>query len=84
MSQIAEDLKALMLVPGVAGHEERIRAAIRERLPLQSWTDRLGNLCATVPGEGPPVMLFTHMDQLGLIVRKVDEDGLIRRRKGRQ
>lgn len=78
MSRIAEDLKALMLVPGVAGHEERIRAEIRARLPLQTWTDTLGNLCATVPGEGPAVMLFTHMDQLGLIVRKVEEDGLIR------
>lgn len=78
MSRIAEDLKALMLVPGVAGHEARIRAAIRERLELQTWTDTLGNLCATLPGEGPPVMLFTHMDQLGLIVRKVEEDGLIR------
>jgi putative aminopeptidase FrvX len=78
MSRIADDLKTLMTVPGVAGHEARIRAAIRERLDLQTWTDTLGNLVATVPGDGPPVMLFTHMDQLGLIVRKVEADGLIR------
>jgi putative aminopeptidase FrvX len=78
MSRIGEDLKTLMRVPGVAGHEARIRAAIRERLDLQTWTDTLGNLCATLPGEGPAVMLFTHMDQLGLIVRKVEADGLIR------
>jgi putative aminopeptidase FrvX len=78
MSRIAEDLKALMLVPGVSGHEERIQAAIRERLALQTWTDTLGNLCATMPGDGPAVMLFTHMDQLGLIVRKVEDYGLIR------
>jgi putative aminopeptidase FrvX len=78
MSRIAEDLKAMMMVPGVAGHEGRIRAAIRTRLALETATDALGNLCATVPGEGPAVMLFTHMDQLGLIVRKVEADGLIR------
>jgi putative aminopeptidase len=78
MSRIGEDLKALMLVPGVAGHEERIRAAIRDMLPVGTRTDALGNLIASLPGEGPPVMLFTHMDQLGLIVRKVEENGLIR------
>ncbi|MDG4649552.1 M20/M25/M40 family metallo-hydrolase [Roseibacterium sp. SDUM158017] len=78
MSRIADDLKALMLVPGVAGHEERVRAALRELLPVEARTDALGNLIASIPGEGPPVMLFTHMDQLGLIVRKVETDGLIR------
>jgi len=78
VSRIAEDLKALMLTPGVSGHEDRVRAAIRDRLPLPSWTDALGNLCATAPGEGPAVMLFTHMDQLGLIVRKVEADGVLR------
>lgn len=78
MNKIAEDLKALMLVPGVSGHEARIRAAIRERLSRPTSTDALGNLCATFPGEGPAVMLFTHMDQLGLIVRKLEENGLVR------
>jgi putative aminopeptidase FrvX len=43
-------------------------------------TDRMGNVIATVEGDAkaPSLMLFTHMDQLGFIVRKVREDGLIR------
>jgi putative aminopeptidase FrvX len=43
-------------------------------------TDRLGNLIATIPGaeDAPDVMLFAHMDQLGLIVRKIEANGLIR------
>ena len=43
-------------------------------------TDRLGNLIATLEGDAgaPSVMLFTHMDQLGFVVRKIEADGFIR------
>ena len=43
-------------------------------------SDRLGNLICTIPGDPalPSVMIFTHMDQLGFIVRKVEDSGLIR------
>jgi putative aminopeptidase FrvX len=75
---IVEDLKALMMIPGLSGHEGRVAAAIAARMPIACRTDTMGNLIATFPGTGPSVMLFTHMDQLGLIVRKIDEDGLIR------
>lgn len=81
------DLPALirdyMLIPGLSGHEDRIRARIAadlDRLGLAHRTDRLGNLVATVEGDpaAPPVMVFTHMDQLGFVVRKVEASGLIR------
>lgn len=77
---IADDLRDLMLVPGLSGHEGRVRAAIRERLPVESATDRMGNLVATLPGDDalPSVMLFTHMDQLGFVVRAVTDDGFLR------
>ncbi len=75
---IADDLKALMRIPGLSGHEGRVAAAIEARMPVACRTDTMGNLIATFPGQGPSVMLFTHMDQLGLIVRKIDADGLIR------
>ena len=46
----------------------------------QTRTDRLGNLIATLDGDAgaPSVMLFTHMDQLGFVVRKIEADGFIR------
>ena len=75
---IAADLKELMLIPGLSGHEDRVREAIAAKMPMACRTDRMGNLIATVEGQGPSVMLFTHMDQLGFIVRKIDDDGLIR------
>lgn len=73
----------LMLIPGLSGYEGRVRQAIAQKLTalgIRSHTDRLGNLIATLEGEprAPAVMLFAHMDQLGLIVRKIEANGLIR------
>ncbi|MFT7058379.1 MAG: putative aminopeptidase FrvX [Pseudorhodobacter sp.] len=79
--RIKRDLMQLMQVPGLSGHEDRVRRALRNRLGemgIESTSDRLGNLVAHFPGHGPSVMLFTHMDQLGFIVRRIEADGLIR------
>ena len=77
------DLKTLMAIPGLSGHEERVAAWLRGQLNalgLPNRTDRLGNLIATIAGDPakPSVMIFTHMDQLGFFVRKIEADGLIR------
>ena len=73
----------LMLIPGLSGYEGRVRkrlAAELTALGLKTSTDRLGNLIATIDGDAkaPSVMLFAHMDQLGLVVRKIEANGLIR------
>jgi putative aminopeptidase len=73
----------LMLIPGLSGHEGRVRkrlAAEMAGLGLATTTDRLGNLIATAEGDPnrPSVMLFAHMDQLGFVVRKIDAGGFIR------
>ncbi|WP_299686503.1 M20/M25/M40 family metallo-hydrolase [uncultured Tateyamaria sp.] len=80
-ARLKTDLIDLMVVPGLSGHEDRVRRAIRTRLDdmeINSTTDRLGNLTAHFPGTGPSVMLFTHMDQLGFVVRRIEADGLLR------
>ncbi|WP_299045788.1 M42 family metallopeptidase [uncultured Tateyamaria sp.] len=74
-------LERLLAVPGLSGHEDRIRrviAAELEDIGCTHETDRLGNLWTTFRGDGPSVMLFTHMDQLGFVVRKIDADGFLR------
>jgi len=80
---IRATLTELMLIPGLSGHEERVAKAIAahlDRMGLPHRSDRLGNLMTTLPGDPalPSVMVFTHMDQLGFIVRKVEANGLIR------
>ena len=81
--RIRQDLSDLMLIPGLSGHEDRVRRHIAGLLAAEgigTRTDRLGNLIASFEGEptAPSVMVFTHMDQLGFFVRKIEEDGLIR------
>jgi putative aminopeptidase FrvX len=73
----------LMLIPGLSGYEGRVRryiAAAVSELGISTRTDRLGNLIATLEGTAgaPSVMLFAHMDQLGLVVRKIEHNGLMR------
>lgn len=82
-SRLRADLIDLMLTPGLSGHEERVAALIRARLAAEGLTsrvDRMGNVIATFEGdpEAPSVMLFTHMDQLGFFVRRIEADGLVR------
>jgi len=81
--KLADLIRDYMLIPGLAGHEDRIRARIAadlDALGIAHRTDRLGNLSATLEGDpaAPSVLVFTHMDQLGFIVRKVEVSGLIR------
>jgi putative aminopeptidase FrvX len=80
---IRDLLIELMLIPGLSGHEDRVAKAIAahlDRLGLSHRSDRLGNLICTIPGDPdlPSVVIFTHMDQLGFIVRKIEANGLIR------
>lgn len=76
-------LADLMLIPGLSGYEGRVRRYLANalgELGITSRSDRLGNLIATIDGaaDAPSVMLFAHMDQLGLVVRKIEPSGLIR------
>ena len=78
---IKNNMMDLMLIPGLSGHEDRVRRALKQRLSdldIESTSDRLGNLHTHFPGYGPRVMLFTHMDQLGFVIRKIEANGLLR------
>ena len=75
--------ESLMMIPGLSGFEGNVRRYIKAELKalgLSSRTDMLGNLIATIEGNPklPSVMLIGHMDQLGLIVRKIEASGMIR------
>jgi putative aminopeptidase FrvX len=76
-------LRDLVAIPGLSGQEDRVRrhiASILDAMGVSHDTDRLGNLIATLKGDAslPSVMLFAHMDQLGLIVRRIEPDGFLR------
>jgi len=77
-------LEQMIKVPGVSGFEDDIRDCIRkkvEAMGLKATEDNLGDLLVTVGDKGPSVVIIAHMDELGLIVSKIEEDGSIRIRK---
>ena len=79
-----ELLEELIRVPGVSGFEEDIRERIREKVEamgLEPEEDNIGNLVVTVGDRGPKVVFIAHMDELGLIVSKMESDGSLRIRK---
>ncbi|MCY0093781.1 M42 family metallopeptidase [Hoeflea ulvae] len=81
--RLRSDLVELMKTPGLSGHEERVAGLIRRQLTeagIASRVDRMGNVIASLEGDAdaPAVMIFTHMDQLGFFVRRIEADGLIR------
>ncbi len=67
--------------PGIPGDEGKIREIVlRELKDLadEVKTDPLGNLIIHIKGEGPKLLLDAHMDEVGFMVSKIDEDGFIR------
>lgn len=77
-----ELLKRLCEVPGIAGKEDAVRALVRDELaPLvdEVSVDALGNLIAIKRGSGGPrVMILAHMDEIGFMVKHIDDKGFLR------
>ena len=75
-------LRRLCETPGIAGREDAVRAFVREELAGlvdEVRTDALGNLIGVRRGSGGPrVMLAAHMDEIGFIVKHIDDRGFIR------
>lgn len=77
-------LEELMMIPAPSGYEQEMAAAMQIHLETyceETHLDRFGNCIGKIKGtcpESPTVMLFGHMDSLGIIVRKVEKSGFIR------
>lgn len=81
MEQLIDSLKKLSNAHGISGHEDSIRAIMEAGLKPyvdEVTTDKLGNLIATKRGEGPSIMIATHMDEIGLMVQYIDDKGFLK------
>lgn len=77
-----ELMRELSLAPGVSGSEEEIAKIITRELKDVAdkiETDSMGNVIATKKGQkkAPTVMLAAHMDEIGLMVKYIDDNGFI-------
>ncbi len=67
LDSITQSLIELVGIPSTSGHEEQVRAYLEQRLAdlgIASLVDAAGNLIATLPGAGRPLMLNAHMDRV--------------------
>jgi len=81
-----ELLKTLCELPGVSGREDAVRAYVLDTLKASTTektitVDPLGNVICTLIGEKRPpkkLMLAAHMDEVGLIITSITDDGFLR------
>lgn len=76
-------LKALSEAPGVSGYEEPAAQVFMQYLkPLadELQRDRLGSVIAIKKGaaESPRIMIDAHLDEIGFMVKRLDENGFIK------
>ncbi|MBC7232091.1 MAG: M42 family metallopeptidase [Chloroflexi bacterium] len=79
-----DQLRQMCYISALSGHEEDMIQYMKAemlRFVPDVRVDRLGNVIACLPGaqaNGPRVMISAHMDELGFMVRKIEEDGWVR------
>ena len=73
-------LDDLCAAHAVSGHEAALAAKIRREASDYAdevSTDPLGNVIARMRADGPKVMVTAHLDEIGLMVRHIDERGFL-------
>ena len=80
---LVKNILDLSRIPGISSREEKVTAAIRELLKGKNYkvtTDRIGNLTFEHKDNkkgNKNILVFAHVDELGIIVRKITDDGFI-------
>ncbi len=83
-NSVLELFSYLLAIPSPSGWESAMAAAIRARLSelgYQPETDPAGNVLVRLPGlnpQGPLVCYAAHMDEIGMVVHRIESDGTLR------
>jgi putative aminopeptidase FrvX len=74
-------LRKLLTAPGPSGYEQAAAAVFRDAASAfaEVTYDSIGSTVARVPGtgDGPSVAIIGHIDEIGLIVHHIDDDGFL-------
>ncbi|NGX58495.1 MAG: putative aminopeptidase YsdC [Chlamydiae bacterium] len=81
--EILKILQELVHARGPSGHEDEVRKYCRKKLTKlcdKITEDPAGNLIGFIKGKksNDPIRLMAHMDELSLIVKRINEDGSLR------
>src|SRR4051794_25360464 len=79
---LPETLRKLLSAPGPSGYEQAPAAVFREAAAAfgaQIEYDSVGSTVARVAGtgDGPTVAVVGHIDEIGLIIHHIDDDGYL-------
>jgi putative aminopeptidase FrvX len=81
ISKIRNLLEKLSNAHGISGGEGNIRNIIQKEVKPcvdEVRVDNFGNLITIKKGKSPSVMIAAHMDEIGLMVKYIDDEGFIR------
>ena len=78
-----ELIKELIFTPGVSGWEDPVRDKVESMVSTYGRTevDPLGNLILTLGTGGKHVIFVAHMDEIGLVVSHIEDNGYVRFKK---
>ncbi|MFH1654099.1 MAG: M42 family peptidase [Pseudomonadota bacterium] len=74
-------LKELICAFGISGYEVEVRNIIKREIKDyvdEVKIDKMGNLIAYKKGKPPRGMLAAHMDEVGLMIKSINDKGLIK------
>lgn len=76
-------LEQLVMLEGLSGHESQVAGAMKDLFAPYAdevTGDRAGNVIAKFQGtdaQAPVVMVAAHMDSLGFIIRRIEDNGFL-------
>lgn len=78
-----ELLKKLSELNGIGGHEKYVRKFMEQEFAKiveknHIFYDNIGSVIASMGTSGPKIMLAGHMDEIGMIVTKITDEGFIK------
>lgn len=78
---VFEALSALTTTPGVTGNEVAVSEVVKGYYKAYTddiFIDPMGNTYAHIGDHGPVLLVQAHMDEVGMMVTDIEEDGLLR------
>ncbi|MGM0404726.1 MAG: M42 family metallopeptidase [Thermoplasmatota archaeon] len=84
-----DEFEQILKTPGVSGYEDPIRHKIAGLIadqvegsnPKNIREDNIGNLIYEKSGDEPHVAMVAHMDEIGMVVSNIEDDGFLRIKK---
>lgn len=76
-----ERIDRLIQAPGPTGLEGSVAGEVMDQLAamgVEAWQDTAGNVFGRVGDRGPVALLMAHMDEVAMLVHRIEDNGMVR------